>query len=166
MFVIISMEFSKMLQILISLTIEYTLKSRTKYHTKNKYLYNWNEVFLGSIRIFGVVIDLSKSDVVSSQLYNSLERVQVAEATNIKIVIIMPKIRCVCDYVISLSEIPCPNQYYMISDISFERYFDIAIKVEELYNEMKIVVRCSNCERLHVFYNGFDNEPVIYQVDR
>jgi len=78
----------------------------------------------------------------------------------------MPKIRCVCDYVISLSEIPCPNQYYMISDISFERYFDIAIKVEELYNEMKIVVRCSNCDRLHVFYNGFDNEPVIYQVDR
>lgn len=77
----------------------------------------------------------------------------------------MPKIRCVCDYVISLSEIPNPNQYHMISDISFERYFDIAIKAEELYNEMKIVVRCSNCERLHVFYNGCDKEPVIYQVD-
>lgn len=78
----------------------------------------------------------------------------------------MPKIRCVCDYVIGLSEIPSPNQYLMISDISFERYFDIEIKAEELYNEMKIVVHCSNCGRLHVFYNGFDKEPVIYQVDR
>jgi len=40
----------------------------------------------------------------------------------------MPKIRCVCDYVIGLSEIPSPNQYLMISDISFEKYFDIEIK--------------------------------------
>ena len=77
----------------------------------------------------------------------------------------MPKIRCVCNYVISLGEIPSSNQYLMISDVSFEKYFDIEIKAEELYYGMKIVVHCSNCGRLHVFYDGFDKEPVIYRID-
>ncbi|VTR34524.1 Uncharacterised protein [Sphingobacterium thalpophilum] len=77
----------------------------------------------------------------------------------------MPKVRCICDYVISLSEIPSSNQYLMISDVSFEKYFNIEIKAEELYSEMKIVAHCPNCGRLHVFYNGFDKDPVVYRID-
>ncbi|TJZ61995.1 hypothetical protein FAZ15_05640 [Sphingobacterium olei] len=77
----------------------------------------------------------------------------------------MPKIRCVCEYVIGLGEIPSPNQYLMISDVSFEKYFDVEIKAEELYREMAIVVHCPNCSRLHVFYDGFDKEPVVYKID-
>ena len=39
----------------------------------------------------GIVIDLSQTNVVSSQLNDILQRVQGAEATNIKNIIIMPK---------------------------------------------------------------------------
>jgi len=53
----------------------------------------------------------------------------------------------------------------MISDVSFEKYFNIEIKAEELYSEMKIVAHCPNCGRLHVFYNGFDKDPVVYRID-
>ncbi|EFK56559.1 hypothetical protein ACFU8T_07280 [Sphingobacterium spiritivorum] len=77
----------------------------------------------------------------------------------------MPKIRCVCDYIINLSEIPSANQYLMISDVSFEKYFDEEVNAEDLYSKMIIVAHCSNCGRLHVFYDGFDKDQVIYRVD-
>lgn len=76
----------------------------------------------------------------------------------------MPKIRCVCDYVISLSEIPSPNQYLMISDVEMDNY-EGEVDVEQLYMAMKIVVKCPNCGRLHIFYNGFDKDPIIYRID-
>ncbi|QQT26617.1 MULTISPECIES: hypothetical protein [Sphingobacterium] len=76
----------------------------------------------------------------------------------------MPKIRCVCDYIINLSEIPSPNQYLIISDVEMDTYVG-QVDVEQLYMAMKIVARCSNCGRLHVFYDGFDEDPVIYRVD-
>jgi hypothetical protein len=30
---------------------------------------------------------------------------------------------------------------------------------------MSIVVKCSNCGRLHVFWNGFDEPQTIYRKD-
>lgn len=76
----------------------------------------------------------------------------------------MPKIRCICNYVISLSEIPSPNQYLMISDVEMDNY-EGKVDVEQLYMAMKIVVKCPNCDRLHVFYEGFDKDPIIYRIE-
>ncbi|GGH32960.1 hypothetical protein FAZ19_23490 [Sphingobacterium alkalisoli] len=76
----------------------------------------------------------------------------------------MPKLKCVCSYVINLSEIPSPNQYLIISDVEMDRYVG-EIDIENLYLAMKVVAHCQNCGRLHVFYEGFDKEPVVYKID-
>lgn len=73
----------------------------------------------------------------------------------------MPKIRCVCDNIIGLGEIPSPNQLLIISDSNFDKYWNSS-DIEKLYKEMTLVVKCNNCERLHIFYEGFNNEATIY----
>jgi hypothetical protein len=79
-------------------------------------------------------------------------------------VVVMPKIKCVCECIISLSEIPSPNQYLIISDIEMDNYVG-KVDIEQLYMEMKIVVKCPNCGRLHIFNEGFDKAPIIYRID-
>jgi hypothetical protein len=39
------------------------------------------------------------------------------------------------------------------------------VDIEQLYMEMKIVVKCPNCGRLHIFNEGFDKAPIIYRID-
>ncbi len=73
----------------------------------------------------------------------------------------MPKLKCVCDNVIHLGEIPSPNQFLIISDEEFDK-FQGNIDAEEVYSAMKIVAKCNACERLYFFWNGFTNEPEIY----
>lgn len=33
---------------------------------------------------------------------------------------------------------------------------------EQLYQEMRMFFKCDRCERLWVFWNGFDEEPYEY----
>ena len=35
---------------------------------------------------------------------------------------------------------------------------------EEIYKEMKLVVHCKECQRLHIYCNGFDKDAIIYQI--
>ena len=76
----------------------------------------------------------------------------------------MPKIKCKCENVISLSEIPSPHQLMIISDEEYDQFFD-KIDAELLYSKMDIVVKCNVCERLHVFWNGFDKAQSIYKKE-
>ena len=76
----------------------------------------------------------------------------------------MPKIRCLCDAVISLSEIPCPNQFMIISDVEYGKFTD-QVDAEEVYMAMEIAVRCPACGRLHIFWDGFANPQVIYKPE-
>lgn len=73
----------------------------------------------------------------------------------------MPKIRCKCDNVIWLGEIPSPHQWLIISDVEYDK-FEGQIDPEILYSKMEIVVKCNVCERLHVFWDGFDKPQAIY----
>ncbi|OXB25330.1 hypothetical protein B0A80_01475 [Flavobacterium tructae] len=75
----------------------------------------------------------------------------------------MPKIKCVCGNIIGLGEIPSPNQYLMISDVLFDK-FQGYVDAEEIYKEMKLVVHCKECQRLHIYCNGFDKDAIIYQI--
>jgi hypothetical protein len=76
----------------------------------------------------------------------------------------MPKIKCVCGNIISLNQIPSPNQFLMISDVKLDK-FQGRVDVEELYLAMDIVVHCNICQRLHVYSNGFEQPAIIYKID-
>lgn len=73
----------------------------------------------------------------------------------------MPKLKCVCGNIILLGDIPSPNQFMLISDVELDEFHGF-VDVEEIYKAMKVVAHCSKCERLHVFWNGFDQLQTIY----
>ena len=77
----------------------------------------------------------------------------------------MPKVICICCEIINLSDIPSSNQLLMIEDVKYDKYFD-SINAEELYKEMTLVVRCPNCKRLYIYVNGFENQPLIYSLEK
>jgi hypothetical protein len=76
----------------------------------------------------------------------------------------MPKLMCLCDNVISLGDIPSPHQHLMISDVEFDKYVE-TVNAEKLYEEMKLIVKCPNCERLHVFWDGWNKPQIIYKQE-
>jgi len=73
----------------------------------------------------------------------------------------MPKMKCSCGNILNLHEIPCEIQYNFISDVEYDKYHG-SIDAEDLYQEMKMFFMCSNCGRLWVFWNGFDEKPNEY----
>lgn len=77
----------------------------------------------------------------------------------------MPKYICKCGNSINLSDIPSFNQLLLIEDNDFNKYFD-KINAEILYQEMKLVVRCNRCKRLYIFENGYDEEPIVYNLEK
>lgn len=77
----------------------------------------------------------------------------------------MPKITCNCGEHINLSGIPSIHQYLFISDTDFDQYHD-TIDVEDVYAKMKLCVQCPSCLRLHIYFDGFEKEPLIYTVEK
>lgn len=73
----------------------------------------------------------------------------------------MPKFRCKCGDILSYSEIPCKIEYKFISDTEYDKY-EGKIDAEELYDKMKSFIKCEKCNRLWVFWNGFESEPIQY----
>lgn len=76
----------------------------------------------------------------------------------------MPKIRCKCDNIIPLGEIPSPHQWLIISDVQYDEFQGL-VDSEDLFLKMEIVVKCNVCERLHVFWDGFDKPQTIYMKE-
>lgn len=77
----------------------------------------------------------------------------------------MPAIKCICGNKINYGEIPNPNELLTISDIEYDK-FEGSIDAEVLYKEMKSILRCSHCNRLLYFENGFDHEPKVYKLEK
>lgn len=77
----------------------------------------------------------------------------------------MPKVSCKCGNVISLSEIPNPNEYLIISDNEFDSYPDL-INHDGLYQNMKHILECNACKRLLIYWNGFNKTPQIYLPEK
>jgi len=78
----------------------------------------------------------------------------------------MPKIKCLCNFIILLGDIPSVNQLNIISDVEFFKFFENDnCNVGEIYHAMKIVVKCPNCGRLHVFWDGYDKPQRIYKLE-
>lgn len=76
----------------------------------------------------------------------------------------MPKHICKCGHAINLSDIPSSNQLLFIEDQNFDKFFD-RIDAEVLYQEMKLIVRCNICKRLYIFESGYENDPIIYNLE-
>jgi hypothetical protein len=76
----------------------------------------------------------------------------------------MPKLVCKCNYVIGLSDIPSPHQFLMISDTDYDK-INKRLDRATLYQMMTLVVKCPNCGRLHVFWEGVDTPQSIYNED-
>jgi hypothetical protein len=73
----------------------------------------------------------------------------------------MPSIICKCGEKLRYGEIPNPIEWLTISDEAYDSY-EGKIDSEDLYREMKSILRCPWCGRLWAFWNGFDCEPVSY----
>lgn len=76
----------------------------------------------------------------------------------------MSKIKCKCDNVIYLSEIPNSNEYLFLSDIEFNEIF-IDSDVEKIYLNTKRFYKCTLCERLFIFWDNDDNKFTMYKKE-
>lgn len=72
----------------------------------------------------------------------------------------MPSIICTCGIRLGFGAIPNPNEWLMISDDRFDDFR--GNDLEELYKQMSSFLKCSDCGRLWVFWNGFDADPFCY----
>jgi len=70
----------------------------------------------------------------------------------------MPSIVCSCSYRISYSAIPCPDEWLFISDCDFDRFTGL-VDAEDVYRATQSLLRCPECGRLWVFWNGFKQPP-------
>jgi len=77
----------------------------------------------------------------------------------------MPKIRCLCGEVIGLGEIPCPYEYMFISDEDYDK-FDDPIDSVNLYLKMTKLIKCPACGRIYIYWNGFNEEPEVFQKEK
>lgn len=73
----------------------------------------------------------------------------------------MPMLKCVCDQIIHYGEIPCQDEWLMISDVKFDK-FSGSTDSETIYKQMTHLLKCPNCCRLHIFWDGFGNPPQVY----
>jgi hypothetical protein len=69
-----------------------------------------------------------------------------------------------CGHQIKYGEIPCRDQLLLISDEAFDQ-FSGSVDAEEIYRAMLPVLKCPNCGRLWVFWEGFARPASVYKPD-
>lgn len=76
----------------------------------------------------------------------------------------LPYINCKCGKILQYGDIPCAIEWLFISDVDFDK-FQGSIDSESLYRHMNSFLKCNNCNRLYIFWNGFGNMPSIYYLE-
>ena len=76
----------------------------------------------------------------------------------------MPNTTCSCGHRIWFGEIPCPYEWLMISDTRYDDYQE-TVDAEALYGEMTHALKCPSCQRLLIFWEGFEQPPTIYTAE-
>ncbi len=76
----------------------------------------------------------------------------------------MPSINCKCGEKLGYGEIPNPIEWLTISDTDYD-FYEGNIDAENLYLKMKSILKCPSCNRLWVFWSGFDSDPTSYAPD-
>lgn len=67
----------------------------------------------------------------------------------------MPALTCACGQVIPYGAIPCRDEWLFISDVDYDSFVG-PVDAEDLYRRMRSFLRCPNCGRLWVFWNGYE----------
>lgn len=73
----------------------------------------------------------------------------------------MPNVVCKCGNILRYGNIPSQIEYKFISDVKYDQ-FQGQVDSEQLYLQMESFLKCSDCERLWVFWNGFNSKPSVY----
>lgn len=73
----------------------------------------------------------------------------------------MPSMICKCGKKINYGNIPCIDEWLLVSDVNFDK-FEGQVDAELIYREMIHALRCPECKRLWIFEKGFAEEPVEY----
>jgi hypothetical protein len=74
----------------------------------------------------------------------------------------MAKWICACGTTIQSSgTIPNPTQWMLMSDQDLEAFTGL-VRAEDLYTNMTIAFRCPTCDRLHIFWRGWDEPATVY----
>jgi hypothetical protein len=76
----------------------------------------------------------------------------------------MPSIACKCGSRLSFGEIPNPIEWLMISDDDFDT-FPEKVDASEIYANVTHMLKCTNCNRLWIFWNGFQSAPTSYMPE-
>jgi hypothetical protein len=76
----------------------------------------------------------------------------------------MPKLRCKCETMINYGYIPSRDEWLLISDTDYDGFSGM-VDTELLYSRFIHMLKCPVCERLHVFWNGFDQPPQTYRPE-
>ncbi|CAB3783741.1 hypothetical protein LMG28138_01700 [Pararobbsia alpina] len=76
----------------------------------------------------------------------------------------MPSIKCECGHRICYGDIPCSDEWLMMSDTAFDKHHG-QVDVDELYRAMTHVLKCPDCGWLWVYWNGFRNDPQGYRPE-
>ncbi len=73
----------------------------------------------------------------------------------------MPNIKCTCGNIIKAGQIPNPNEWLIISDVEYDNYSG-KIDAEKLYKDMKTLLKCGSCNRIWIYWDGFEKDPISY----
>jgi len=73
----------------------------------------------------------------------------------------MPSLRCSCNNIIDYGQIPCNEEWLLVSDAEFDKT-EKSTKVQDLYSKMHHLLKCQNCGNLWVFWDGFNKLPTEY----
>ena len=73
----------------------------------------------------------------------------------------MPSIICKCGHRIVYGEIPCPDEWLLISDVAYDQFAGM-VDAEEVYRAMCHLLLCPNCGRLWIYWDGFSKPPLAY----
>lgn len=73
----------------------------------------------------------------------------------------MPNLTCGCGEVLQYGEIPCKNEWLLISDVEFDQ-FSGCVDAEEIYQAMTSLIKCTRCGTIWLFWDGFQAEPQAY----
>lgn len=73
----------------------------------------------------------------------------------------MPGISCTCGKWLRYGEIPNPIEWLIISDVEYDQ-FQGQVDAEELLFAMKSMLKCPQCGRVWIYWNGFRSAPEEY----
>jgi hypothetical protein len=74
----------------------------------------------------------------------------------------MAKWMCTCGETMQSSgPIPNPAEWLLVSDTDFDAFTGL-VQADDVYANLTHSFRCPTCDRMHVFWIGFDNEPIVF----